>query len=742
MKKAPILLTLIMGVALFAGHAGLAQESDEINQPSTPPSPDKSITVGKVQALDRGRIQTDPSGVPWTEPAKGAPDLHPGRGGDRSSGGLDTFGHSWIDSDATYGPAYSWVEINSTGTAITGTSDDGTYGPYTLGFTFNHYGTDFTSVYVNSNGWISFTTSGSGYYSNYSIPSTSLPNDMIAPFWDDLAPHNGGTIYYRADTSPYRFIVEWDAVPKLSGGALETFQVILNSNGSIQYQYKTVSDVTSVTVGMENSAGDDGLEVVYNSAYLKDSLAILLAKRMEGKDSYGYWGADNNHESGPAYKWIEINSIGTALSLGDDSNSGAISLGFNFDYYGTSFSTINICSNGWLSFNSTSSTYSNMSIPYSGDPNNLLALIWDDLQPVGGGGGGTVYYYQDPSADRFIVQYDGVEDYSSAYPQYAQVILRGDDSIKFQYKDVGAPLHECTVGIENSSGTIGLEAAYNEYYLHNNLALRFTPPGQLTTLFATNNGSRGNTFDLVPKWTIQKITGIDINTSSTSTVSVDVYYKSGTCVGYENTSSAWTLLASGSATGQGSDNPTYIDLPGAAGVGFGSGLVWGFYVDVTSGGISYTNGGPTSYENADLILTTNSGQGSLFGSYFYPREWNGGIHYTLSPDLVELVYFKAQGYGGAVHISWETASEIDTAGFHIWRSWKRNPAESDYVRITGQLIPAEGNASYGATYDFIDWAVVRGHPYTYRLEDISYSGESTFHEPVLIRWLKTSDLCR
>jgi len=725
----------------FVGSGSLAQERDEDGQPSTPPAPGKSITAGERPSPDRGTTPGRPTGVQYGEQAKGAPDLYPGRGGDRGSGGPDTYGYSWVDSDATYGPSYSWVEINTTGTELV-LSDDAYSGALGLGFTFNFYGTGFTDVYVSSNGWLTFDTPTTSASYNYSITNTSAPNNLVAPFWDNLDSDSGnaGKIYYYADATNNRFIVEFDAVQHYPSGNPETFQAILNANGSIVYQYKTVAYERSCTVGIENGAGDDGLEVVYNTTYLHDSLAILVAKRFQGKDTYGYYGADSNHESGPAYNWVEINSSGTALTLGDDANSGALSLGFTFNHYGTNFTTVNVCSNGWLSFDSTSNSLSNYGIPYSVVPNNLLALLWDNLQPVGGGGGGTVYYYADTANDRFIVEFDGVEDYSTAIPQTFQVILRDDDSILYQYKDVGNPLHECTVGIENGAGSVGLEAAYNEYYLHNNLAIRFTPPGRLTTNFATNNGSRGNTFDIVTKWSIEKITGIDINTGSTSTVSVDVYYKSGTCVGYENTSGAWTLLASGSATGQGFDNPTYIDLPDASGVSFGGGLTYGFYVDVsTERGIAYTNGGPTTYENADLKLITNSGQGGLFSSYYYPREWSGTLHYTLSPDLVELVFFKAMGCGQVVQISWETASEIDTAGFHIWRSGKRNPGENDYVRVTGQLIAAQGSPSYGASYYYNDLAVVPGHPYCYRLEDISYSGESTFHDPVVVRWWKPSD---
>lgn len=68
-----------------------------------------------------------------------------------------------------------------------------------------------------------------------------------------------------------------------------------------------------------------------------------------------------------------------------------------------------------------------------------------------------------------------------------------------------------------------------------------------------------------------------------------------------------------------------------------------------------------------------------------PRIWDGklpvgavvdmGADEYNNPDLVELISFTAMGFGNAVMVAWETASEIDTAGFHIWRSDKRNPEE-------------------------------------------------------------------
>ena len=75
-------------------------------------------------------------------------------------------------------------------------------------------------------------------------------------------------------------------------------------------------------------------------------------------------------------------------------------------------------------------------------------------------------------------------------------------------------------------------------------------------------------------------------------------------------------------------------------------------------------------------------------------------------------------------IAWETASEIDNAGFHIWRGKKTG---GFYARITDAMIPAEGAASWGAEYTYEDWDVEPGMTYFYQLEDIDTAGRRNFH---------------
>ncbi len=54
-----------------------------------------------------------------------------------NSGGPDTFGYRWKDSDDPGEPTYSWVDITGTGTEITGLGDDNNVGPLILGLIFH-----------------------------------------------------------------------------------------------------------------------------------------------------------------------------------------------------------------------------------------------------------------------------------------------------------------------------------------------------------------------------------------------------------------------------------------------------------------------------------------------------------------------------------------------------------------------------------------------------------------------------
>jgi len=191
---------------------------------------------------------------------------------------------------------------------------------------------------------------------------------------------------------------------------------------------------------------------------------------MGGSDEYGYVWLDSNHEGGPVFEWCDISAIGTKVELGDDDQT-TVDLPFEFEFYGQPKNAVTISSNGYLTFGASGTKYSNTYIPNRAEPNDLIAVFWDDLRPDRGG---NIYVYGD--RDRFIVQYQDVPRGSSG-PYYTfQVIVAAEGHILYQYLSMpGTRLDEATIGIEDVSGLDGLQVAFNEEYVTDNLAILFVP---------------------------------------------------------------------------------------------------------------------------------------------------------------------------------------------------------------------------------------------------------------------------
>jgi len=98
--------------------------------------------------------------------------------------------------------------------------------------------------------------------------------------------------------------------------------------------------------------------------------------------------------------------------------------------------------------------------------------------------------------------------------------------------------------------------------------------------------------------------------------------------------------------------------------------------------------------------------------------------YLYKPEstLATVSEIKAVPSDSKVTLQWKTESEIDNAGFNVWRA--------EFEKVNNSLIPAKGSPTQGASYQFIDENVQNRNTYLYKLEDIDLSGNSTFHDPV------------
>ena len=94
--------------------------------------------------------------------------------------------------------------------------------------------------------------------------------------------------------------------------------------------------------------------------------------------------------------------------------------------------------------------------------------------------------------------------------------------------------------------------------------------------------------------------------------------------------------------------------------------------------------------------------------------------------LITLKYFEATAGNSSVILTWATDTEIDNAGFNLYRSAS---GEEKYIKINDALIPAKGSSVEGASYTWIDRDVQNRTSYSYQLEDVDIYGKSTFHGP-------------
>jgi hypothetical protein len=97
---------------------------------------------------------------------------------------------------------------------------------------------------------------------------------------------------------------------------------------------------------------------------------------------------------------------------------------------------------------------------------------------------------------------------------------------------------------------------------------------------------------------------------------------------------------------------------------------------------------------------------------------------------VDLVSFTGTEQDNSILIEWETATELDNAGFFITRTID---LQQPYEDISG-FIPAEGSGVIGAQYQFIDNDVTIGNVYYYKLESVDTSQNVQTYGPIIVSY--------
>jgi len=99
---------------------------------------------------------------------------------------------------------------------------------------------------------------------------------------------------------------------------------------------------------------------------------------------------------------------------------------------------------------------------------------------------------------------------------------------------------------------------------------------------------------------------------------------------------------------------------------------------------------------------------------------------------IELASFEAFYNRDEIVLKWVTESEINNEGFEIFKS--ENEQSGNYVLIssyrTNEGLQGQGNSTTRHQYSFIDRRILPEQIYWYKLADVDYNGNRTFHGPV------------
>jgi hypothetical protein len=160
--------------------------------------------------------------------------------------------------------ANPFEDIAATGQQVLLGDNEGASVP--IGFPFKFYGINYSTITISSNGYLTFDGSG-GDPTNDPIPSTNLPNSLIAPLWDDLSPQQSSTIRYQAlgGAPNRRLIAQWTNVPQFLANDSNTFQAVLyEGTNCLEFRYGNFTPENppaDYSVGVENQAGAAGTSI-------------------------------------------------------------------------------------------------------------------------------------------------------------------------------------------------------------------------------------------------------------------------------------------------------------------------------------------------------------------------------------------------------------------------------------------------------------------------------------------------
>jgi hypothetical protein len=325
-----------------------------------------------------------------------------------------------------------------------------------IGFDFPFFGKNYSNVYVNADGNLSFGSADSASQNrDKNRFLTGVPR--IAALYRDLDPSVGGSVSYlgQGDT----LTIHYEAVRLYGSGQTASVTIVLHKNGLIELSYGQVAQASYIVGVSKGGSGNTGNEQPLSTlgqpiGYSGTATVFQVFGNSAPFNLAGQtiaFSPDGNVTPTPPPAPTE-----TYLNLGDDATV-AVPIGFDFPFFGQSYATAWVNSDGNITFGAGDGVTADRNEKrfLTGAPR--IALLYADLDPSAGGA--LSYHHDDPNS--ITIRFAGIPIWGGGGSATASAKLASSGAITLSYESVAVP--NAIIGIShggpgNTTGALDLAA--------------------------------------------------------------------------------------------------------------------------------------------------------------------------------------------------------------------------------------------------------------------------------------------
>jgi hypothetical protein len=293
------------------------------------------------------------------------------------------------------------------------------------------------------------------------------------------------------------------------------------------------------------------------------ALVCIPGALARAADVFGYTATNST-----MFSYLNVSGTGSSALSGIDDGTVNLSLPFGFRFYGATYTSLCVSSNGLITFGGCpSDDMTTRDLTAQPTPGNapVIAPFWMDLTFAVPGAGSVCYQTLGSVGSRqFVVQWNNVHALNGSDAlNFEAVLNEGSNTILFQYSKVDSADAGVNQGTGATVGIAGANAVSNGYSLQwsrntavitDNEAILFTPPAPATPVDVSSSVSITSSAFVYSRLTQTYSGTVTVTNSSAASITLPL-----TVVLTNLTAGVTAVNATGVLKGQG---PYYL-LPGS-----------------------------------------------------------------------------------------------------------------------------------------------------------------------------------